>query len=165
MSGFPHTGGGPRLFGPRVGATMRYPHKTILRKVGFRIKLLQDDSEACLPHLQKQRMRQFLPLPNNTGTGAKNSTTAGMMYGLLRKLPTEWCGSITNGCTAASDSTRVPGAVEPAGFRGRNGIRPLVAARPGCGGARNTVHGASLGGSRRAGRRRGVRDFSTVGFR
>src|SRR5260370_16149673 len=164
MSGFPHTGGGPRLFGPKVGATMRYPHKTILRKVGFRIKLLQDDSEACLSDLQKQGMRQFLPLPNNPGTGAKNNTTAGMMYGLLRKLPTQ-CGSITNGRTAASDSTRVPGAVEPAGFRGRNGIRPMDAARPGCGGERNAVYSASLRGSPCAGRRRGVRDFSRVGFR
>ncbi len=147
-----------------MGAVRVYPHKTIRRKGEIRIELLQDDSEACLSYLQKQRMRQLLPLPNSTGTGAKNRNAAGIMYGLLRKLPTE-CDSIENGRAVASDPARLPGAVEPAGFRGRDGLRPMDAARAGRGGERNAVYGASLGGARGAGCGGGVRDFSRVGLR
>jgi hypothetical protein len=161
---FPPYAGGPGVFGTKVGATTRYPHKTIWGKGEIRIELLQDDSEACMPHLQKQRMRQFLPLPDSTGTGAKNRTTAGIMYELLRKLPAQ-CGPIANGRTVASNSTRIPGAVEPAGFRSRNGLRPMDAAGARCRRERNAVYGASLGGSRGAGCGGGVRDLPRVGLR
>src|SRR5260370_18596623 len=109
-------------------------------------------------------MREFLPLPNDTASSAKNRTSAGMMYGLLRKLQTHY-GPIANGRAITSDSTRLPGAVEPAGVRGGNGIRPMDAARTGCRRERNAVYGASQRSSRRAGGRRGVRDFPRVGLR
>jgi hypothetical protein len=147
-----------------VGAVRVYPHKTIRREGEIRIELLQDDSEACLSYLQKQRMRQLLPLPNSTGPGAKNRNAARIMYGLLRKLPTE-CDSTENGRAVASDPARLPGAVEPAGFRGRDGLRPMDPARAGRCGERNAVYGASLGGARGAGCGGGVRDFSRVGLR
>jgi hypothetical protein len=160
--GFNPFGGSPRRFGGKVGATTMYPHKTIWRQGGIRIKLLQDDSEACLPHVQKQRMRQLLPLPTATGAGAQNRTTTGIMYGLLRKLPTHY-GPIAHGRAVAADPARLPGAVEPAGVCGRDGFRPMDAAGAGCRGERNAVHGVSQRGSRRASGGRGVCDFPRTG--
>ena len=49
-----------------MGVRANYPHKTICRNSSNGINLVHDDSETCLPHLQKQRMRQLLPLPGRS---------------------------------------------------------------------------------------------------
>src|SRR6185369_9272046 len=93
-----------------MGVAAIYPHKTIWGLASNGLNLVHDDSETCLPHLQKQRMRQLLPLPGRPQEPVEDYSDQGAIV-------MGFCGS----CQQKAVSSRTPAPLFQIkrGFRAR----------------------------------------------